>query len=522
MLAGKVGAVSNFERARRNAAAKAAHVVDELVDQLVEFEFDPLGFVEWAFPWGQEGTALEKRDGPEQWQRELLRDIGIDLRMGGDAGCVIRDAIAAGHGVGKSAFVSWLALWAISTKANTRGVVTANTDTQLRTKTWAELSKWHGLFIARELFRFTATSIFSADASTQKQWRIDAIPWSATNPEAFAGLHNQGNRLLIIFDEASAIDDIIHEVIEGALTDADTQILCLNFGNPTRTTGKFYQRIAGQAYGWRVRKVDSRTVRFSNKALIDAWITEYGEDSDFVRVRVKGEPPRAGLTTFISAEVVFHARHRRVPLGETLMHPKIIGVDQAGFGDDKSVITVRQGDKVLLQMKYSGMDDVDLSNRVIDVWRKFDTRGHQDPGVSMVVCEVVGLAGSGVWSILKRVPNMPLQVYSPAAMMNDDSPFFNLRAEMWGRMKRWLERAEIPDDDELGEQLTSIEYGQSLQRQKIQLESKKAIKAAGRTSPDCADSLAMTFMDQVMQQRNHPVSVQGRPVMRVKRVWTRN
>ena len=52
-----------------------------------------------------------------------------------------------------SAIVSWLILWAISTHEDTRGVVTANTDTQLRAKTWAELAKWYRLFIAKDLFK---------------------------------------------------------------------------------------------------------------------------------------------------------------------------------------------------------------------------------------------------------------------------------------------------------------------------------------------------------------------------------
>ena len=111
--------------------------------------------------------------------------------------------MASGHGIGKSAEVSWAILWAISTSADTRGVVTANTDTQLRTKTWAELGKWYQLFIARQLFTLTATAIFIAgDPDRQKTWRIDQIPWSKERSEAFAGqLHNQGKRIVVIFDE---------------------------------------------------------------------------------------------------------------------------------------------------------------------------------------------------------------------------------------------------------------------------------------------------------------------------------
>ena len=199
--------------------------LDELFDCLAKYAKDPLGFVLWAFPWGEPGTPLEDQEGPEPWQVQQLERLAKQTQEGGLDGCVVREDVSAGHGVGKSAQVSWLILWAISTHADTRGVVTANTDTQLRTKTWAELGKWYQLFIAKQLFKLTATAIYIADdPEREKTWRIDQIPWTKERSEAFAGLHNQGKRLLVIFDEASAIDDKIWEVTEGALTDARTQI----------------------------------------------------------------------------------------------------------------------------------------------------------------------------------------------------------------------------------------------------------------------------------------------------------
>ena len=211
----------------------------QLIDALGSFTHDPLGFVYFAYPWGEKGTPLENATGPDEWQIKLLKDIGEKLKKGKSLQTAIQEAVASGHGIGKSAMVSFLIHFAISTHENTRGAVTANTDTQLRSKTWAELGKWHNMFIGKDLFTYTATSIFSADKQYEKTWRIDAIPWSESNPEAFAGLHNQGNRILIIFDEASAISDKIWEVTEGALTDKETEIIWCVFGNPTRNSGRF-------------------------------------------------------------------------------------------------------------------------------------------------------------------------------------------------------------------------------------------------------------------------------------------
>src|SRR5262249_37449575 len=157
-----------------------------------------------------------------------------------------------------------------------RGVVTANTETQLKTKTWSELGKWFGLFLAKDLFKLTATAIFSKDETRERTWRIDMVPWSERTTEAFAGLHNQGRRILVLFDEASAIPDIIWETTEGALTDKDTEIIWAVFGNPTRNVGRFKDCFTGtHAKFWQPWQVDSRTVSFTNKEQIAKWITAY-------------------------------------------------------------------------------------------------------------------------------------------------------------------------------------------------------------------------------------------------------
>ena len=211
------------------------------------FRFDPLGYVMYAFPWGQTGTSLASESGPEPWQREVLQKLGEALyRRDKTSGEAVRQAIASGHGVGKSALVAWIVLWALSTLRDTRGVVTANTEGQLRTKTWPELAKWHGLAVNKHWFTYTATSLFySARPGHDRTWRVDAITWSENNTEAIAGLHNKGRRAFALFDEASSIADGVWETIEGALTDAGTELFWLAFGNPTRTTGRFRECFAG-------------------------------------------------------------------------------------------------------------------------------------------------------------------------------------------------------------------------------------------------------------------------------------
>ena len=485
--------------------------IEHVLEKLAEFELDQLGFVLWAFPWGQAGTSLENEQGPEQWQHDQLERIGERLRAGESTGTVIKEAISAGHGVGKSALVAWLILWAISTFEDTRGVVTANTKDQLVQKTWAELARWHQQFMARELFVLTATAIYSADPLHVRTWRIDAVPWSEENSEAFAGLHNKGRRLLLIFDEASAIADTIWEVAEGALTDANTQIIWCAYGNPTRTTGRFHKACTRPG-SWKYNRVDSRKVRFTNKGQIAEWEREYGEDSDFFRVRVKGEFPRAGFANFIPPELADRARsnRREVPLGAYMTHQKILAVDPARFGDDFSVITLRQGLKTHFQVSLSGFDGPELAGRVVEICR-------QEKGISCIAYDANG-NGADLDSALKRAPDLPTLIPVMWGIpAKDDKHYFNQRSEAWGKMKDWLKHGEIPDDDQLIDELCSLDYGyDGLFR--IQLQSKQDMKKNGGKSPDKADSLAISFIPELIDRKI--VTAKVRPTQRRKVVWT--
>jgi hypothetical protein len=149
------------------------------------------------------------------------------------------------------------------------------------------------------------------------------------NTEAIAGLHNKGRRAFALLDEASAIPDPVWDTVEGALTDADTELLWAVFGNPTRTAGRFRECFAGGrfAHRWSPQQIDSRSVGMTNKAQIAAWVKDHGEDSDFIRVRVRGVFPRTGSPQFIDGQRVDEAVVR--PLAPDPTAPLIMGVDIA-------------------------------------------------------------------------------------------------------------------------------------------------------------------------------------------------
>jgi hypothetical protein len=457
----------------------------DLINEVAACSGDPLRYVLFAFPWGS-GELKDRR--PEDWQIEILNRI----RDGLPAGRAIQEAIASGHGIGKSCLVSWIILWAISTFENTKGVVTANTENQLKTKTWAELAKWHRLCINKHWFELTATALYAKDPAHEKTWRIDMVPWSERNTEAFAGLHNQGRRILIVMDEASAIPDVIWEVSEGALTDEDTQIIWCAFGNPTRNTGRFRECFGRFKHRWSHHQIDSRSVTLTNKDQIKQWVDDYGEDSDFVRVRVRGVFPRAGSMQFIPGDIVDAAAVRPIPPANEF-DPLIIGVDVARFGDDQSTIYFRRGRdaRTIKPIKLRNVDTMTLAAKVAECHRLYKP--------DAIFVDGTGVGG-GVVDRLNQL-NIPVTEVQFGAKADrslpgqDEVAYANKRAEMWGSLKAWLKGGCIPNDQELIADLTGVEYGFVLRdgRDAIILEKKSDMKKRGLASPDDGDGLAITF-----------------------------
>lgn len=464
---------------------------DELFEALGALTHDPLAFVYFAYPWGEPGTPLENMEGPDEWQIQILKDIGEQLKKGKDLQTAIQEAVASGHGIGKSALISWLIHFAISTHENTRGVVTANTEGQLRTKTWPELSKWHNMFIAKDLFTYTATAIFSSDKDYEKTWRIDAIPWSKNSPESFAGLHNQGNRILVLFDEASAIDDGIWEVTEGALTDANTEIIWCAFGNPTRNSGRFRECFRKYRKFWNTYQIDSRTVKISNKAKIEEWLEAYGEDSDFFKVRVRGVFPSASDLQFISTEIADKAQKRVYKVGQFDNLPVIIGVDPAWTGGDTLEIVMRNGYSMkCLATIEKNDDDMRMANLIAQFEDEYKADAvFIDQGY-----------GTGIYSIGKSMGRKWRLVAFGGKAPND--MYLNMRAYMWGEMKEWLkEGGSIPNEQGLYDDLVGPEAIID-KNGRIQLESKKDMKERGLPSPNKGDALALTFAFRVTKKIN--------------------
>lgn len=480
----------------------------ELADEIQKFYGDPLGFVTFAFPWGEKGSALEDYQGPDKWQRQVLEDVGAQVRArrfdGVHAVEPIRVAVSSGHGTGKSVLSAWLANWIMSTRPFSQGTITANTFTQLQTKTWAALQRWFQLSITARWFDISNDRV-RAKASPSS-WFCSAQTCKEENSESFAGQHAANSTSWYLLDESSAIPDIIWDVAEGGMTDGEPMIFA--FGNATRSSGRFYQVCwGGSRARWHTYVVDSREARFTNKTLINQWIEDFGEDSDFVRVRVRGLPPAASDNQFIDSARVSAAQNREAAF--LADDPLIAGLDVARGGGDNCVIRFRRGmdARSIKPIVIPGEEARDSMRLVSAAGRVLEQRYYTDKPVkvAMMFVDETGVGGPIVDRLRQlghdNVVGVSFGAKSP------DPQHENMRSHMWAKMRDWLLRGSIDRDSQLEVDLTGPGFSHT-KRDKLLLESKESMKARGLASPDHGDALGLTFAQAVMPTRRRDTYVQ--------------
>jgi hypothetical protein len=454
---------------------------------------NPEAFVMYAFPWGQKNTPLEHFKGPREWQRRTLRRIAAFLKENKNEGAVVdalRRAVVSGRGVGKSALVSWLILWMLTTRIGSSVVVSANSENQLRKVTWGELTKWTTMSINAHWWEPTATSLQPAAWMTEiierdfqkgtRYWGAEGKLWSEENPDAYAGVHNMDG-MMVIFDEASGIPDSIWSVAAGFFTENIIDRYWMAFSNGRRNTGYFYEAVDGNKRDfWESEKIDARQVEGTDKLIYAQIIDEYGEDSDEARVEVYGEFPKSGQDQFISPHIVDDAMNRAAHKDMTA--PVIIGVDPARGGQDSTVIAVRRGRDLVDIKRYRGDDTMTVVGHVIDAIEEYHPT---------LVCIDEGGLGYG---ILDRLTEQRYKVRGVNFGWKSKNPIMwgNKRAEIWGAMRDWLKTASIPNDRMLKSDLIGP-MKKPNSAGTIFLEGKKEMKARGLASPDAADAIAVTF-----------------------------
>lgn len=439
----------------------------EIAKDMGRFFTDPLGFVMYAFPWGDDpsmqivelkepwASRYNSKYGPDEWFCKMCDEWQAHMLEhpfdGRNAVPPFKDATSSGHGIGKSCASAFIIMFIMSTRPFSKGVVTSNTSDQLRTKTWGELAKWKNKCITGHWFELNNgkgnMNIFHK--KYKETWRADAITCREENSESFAGLHCANSTPWYLFDEASAVPDKIWEVAEGGTTDG--QPFWFAFGNPTRNSGRFRECWRKFQNAWNTRKVDSRTVQVTNKGLIENWRKDYGDDSDFFKVRVKGEFPSASSNQKIPSGMMWTAMEK-----ETTYFPhdaKVMSLDVARGGDDNCVFDFRQGlnGKIRPAVVLKGSeyrDSTKLVAMAVEIARDFK------PDYFFV--DATGLGGP----VADQINQMGVRCIAINFANSAPNPAFaNMRSYMAHQLLEWLKAGgALTYDADLVTESDAVEY----------------------------------------------------------------
>jgi hypothetical protein len=445
----------------------------------------------------------------------------------------VRTAAKSCHGIGKTWIGARAALWFLYSHPLSLVVTTAPTWRQVEELMWREIA-----------FQFNNSRVelqgdlmLTCKLNLDDKWR--AIGVSTKEPERFAGFH--ARYVLLIFDEASGVDQRIFEAAKGVMSSGHCRLLML--GNPTRAEGEFFNAFNGKRSmhrclsvpAWETPNVKPHWPKFQQireqhglpaaldflrsdkcaptlKYLVNcAWVAdmleEFGEDSAVYASRVAAEFPSEGADQLIPLKYIEDAQYRweeivhPSPVGgrrqrgkkwweslEELAPETHIGVDVARFGDCERVIYARH-DSVAAPPIILPPQQLDTLAGSIQYHACQFRATH-------IKIDDVGMGGGPV-DILRTAGVEGLFAYQGGAKPYDDRYFANVRAEdYWALAKRFKEgRIAIPPDQKTMGQLSSLRYSFNARGQMI-IESKDALRKRGLASPDRADALCMAFAER--------------------------
>jgi len=407
---------------------------------------------------------------PQDWQREVMSAVAKGQR---------RCSIRSGHGVGKSSCASWLMIWFLLTRYPVKVVVTAPTASQLFDALFAECKRWIKELPTpiKSLLEMKSDRIELGSSPTEAF--ISARTSRSESPESLAGVH--ADHVLLVVDEASGVPESVFEAAYGSMSGKDATTILL--GNPTRSSGYFYETHTRLRDSWWTKQVSCLDSPLVSPDFIAEMELKYGAQSNAMKVRVYGEFPTAEDDTLISLHAVEQASKRKVEQPEGT--PVVWGLDVARYGDDASVLCIRQGRHLMELHSWKKLSLMELAGRVLDLLHSSD-----EPPEEILV-DSIGL-GAGVLDRLRELDISARGVnVSESPAMADR--YANLRAELWDLTKQWFtEEVQIPNDDSLIADLTAPRYSFNSSGKMI-VESKAETKKRLGRSTDFADSLVLTF-----------------------------
>lgn len=457
-----------------------------LAEDMGRFYGDPLAFVKYAFDWGQ--GDLADWTGPDEWQTEFLIKVR-DAIAKREADEPVKIAVKSGRGTGKTAVEAWLILWLMSTRPHFAGFATANTGDQLDDKLWRELAMWWSRAINKHWFQWSATRFYQVDHKST--WGVDALKWSENNPDALGGLHNGGRGQCAIVDEGSGIPAPIYDVIDATMTDPDSFVFV--FANPMRKSGRFYELFTRFAHRWGHMTVDARRAKSANQSKIANDIADWGENSDYIRVNVKGDFPESDAETLIPLPLIEAALVRKAE--ECERYRPVWGVDVARFGDDRTSLCSRRHRRVESVESWRGLNTMQTVGRIKAKWDECAL----DDRPNAIVVDVIGI-GAGVVDRLREMDlgDTEIVALNVAESRAVKSKFHRLRDQMYWAGREWFEGLNVECHfPRVGAELADVMFSYTSQGQ-IKVERKEDIKDRLGFSPDEGEGFLLSLMRDCM------------------------
>lgn len=295
------------------------------------------------------------------------------------------------------------------------------------------------------------------------------------NPDGLRGLRLDG----VILDEVAQMrPEVWNEIVQPALSDRMGWACFIGTPHGVNLFSDLFYRA--------VTLPEWRSALYT---VFDTDSLDPGEVSRLQRDMPSNEFAREYLCDFsaaaedqlISISMAEEAAQRTARESDVVRSARILGVDVARFGDDKSVIIRRQGIIAYPPLVFSGLDNMAFAARVaqeITAWSP-----------DAVFVDVGN--GSGVIDRLRQLGHAVVEVNFGGKA--GQAEYVNKRTEMFWNLKEWLENGGIiPNDHGLKQDLACPTYSYN-SRNQVCLESKDEIKKRILRSPDIADALALTF-----------------------------
>ena len=450
---------------------------------IAQYVHDPLGFI---------GAAVKFKPGGglAPYQAEIIADLPRVKRI----------AVRGPRGLGKSALVSLIVLWFALTR-DAAGIdwkigTTAGSWAQLESYLWPEITKWSNhlnwTVIGRE-----PLSPRSELMKTQMRLRHGlALAASPEKPAVIEGLH--ADSVLIVIDEAKIVNPGIFDSIEGAFSGAgdgsDLEAYALAFSTPGEPAGRFYDIHARKPglEDWQVRHVTLDEAIAAGR-MTRQWAAQrmklWGENSALYQNHVLGEFCADDEDAVIPLRWI-EAAFERWRAWERDGCPdqdgmKVVGVDVARSGQDKSGAAVRHGNVITRIVTWSKEDTMATTGRVKGIMA-----GEPE---STGVIDVIGI-GAGVYDRLREM-GLKVDPFNAGRRTHRKDKtsqfgFFNMRSWAWWNLREMLEPPDselaLPPLDELAGDLTAMHYKYTSDG-KIQVESKDEIRKRIGRSTDLGD-----------------------------------